>query len=44
MNLKSFAVALLAETRQWHIFSAQSSPQLSPDGDPAHLAGASGAD
>jgi Domain of unknown function (DUF5060)/Putative collagen-binding domain of a collagenase len=42
IEAESFKSQTLTEKRQWHIFSAQSSPQISPDGDPAHLAGASG--
>ena len=42
IEAESFKSQTLTEKRQWHIFSAQSSPQVSPDGDPVHLEGASG--
>jgi hypothetical protein len=42
IEAESFASQSRAEKRQWHIFSAQASPQINPDGDPAHVAGASG--
>ncbi len=32
----------LTEKRAWHITSAKAVPKVEPDGDPAHLAGASG--
>lgn len=42
IEAENFSSQTRAEKRQWHLFSAQSSPQITPDGDPAHLEGASG--
>lgn len=42
IEAERFSSQTRAEMRQWHIFSAQSSPQIAPDGDPPHLEGASG--
>jgi hypothetical protein len=42
IEAENFSSQTRAEKRQWHLFSAESSPQISPDGDPSHQEGASG--
>ena len=42
IEAEGFKNQTLNEKRQWQVFSAKSSPQISPDGDPPHLEGASG--
>ena len=42
IEAEKFSSQTRAEKRQWHLFSAQSSPHISPDGDSSHREGASG--
>jgi hypothetical protein len=42
IEAESFKRQTLAEKRRWQVFSARSTPEVTPDGDPAHLEGASG--
>lgn len=42
IEAESFARQTLNEKRSWHITSATATPEVTPDGDPVHLEGASG--
>ena len=42
IEAEHFYKQTLTNVRAWHITSSKNSPQVDPDGDPAHLAGASG--
>lgn len=42
IEAEHFTAQTLAEKRAWHITSSAAAPEVSPDGDPAHGAGASG--
>lgn len=42
IEAESFASQSQSDVRAWHITSADATPAIDPDGDPAHLEGASG--
>ena len=42
VEAEHFYMQTEGETRAWHITSSHTLPEVRPDGDPAHLAGASG--
>ncbi len=42
IEAESFTTQANTTKRQWHVFSAQSAPEINPDGDAVHLKGASG--
>jgi len=42
VEAEHFSKQTLADKRAWHLTTSQSKPDLKPDADPAHVAGASG--